>query len=304
MRIIFEAEVSGVTPLKTIIEMKQHPFIIRLIPNDKGMLEKICIEKQILNYEKFLPKFSIGPEKGSVAQMYIPEQDFLEEEKLIQHIESFGGLDLGIKKIHWETPRITWIPETQEEKVKVTMPTYKRSFQYEQPKTPISLGWLQEVVIRRNMTSHLAPTLSFFRIGADHYHSFKYSEAFLNFYLMLEGFFGNGQSKNHKVEVAFKNSDILKYAMSEAFDFLNSDNAGSPHKVWLESYVKEKGWSFDNDGLIKSIICIRGNLSHYYFKSSRKQRDCFNEKEHESIACIIMMVCLFATIKLRVVVLK
>jgi len=298
MRIMFEAEVEGQVPLTQIIEMKLHPYVIRLVPNEKKKLEKVCIERVIYKYEDLIPQFRII--NGNPPEMHIPKQDFLEEEKLMQHIESFGALDLGIGKICWQTPRITWIPESEEEKVKLTMPTYKRSFQYDKPKSNISLAWLQSTVLHRDRVSHLVSPLSFFRIGANHYHNFNYSEAFLNFYLMLEGLFGNGQSKNHKVEEAFKNAEILSYALLETIDYLNIERESNSHRLWIDYYLKDKGWKFDSLGIIRAIIAVRGNLSHYYFKSSRKQRDSFNEKENESIAWITMTICMFSTIKLRI----
>ncbi|TLU99517.1 hypothetical protein [Dyadobacter luticola] len=297
MKIIFEAEAEGLVPLKKTLEMKLYPRVIRFVPNDENSLEKVSIEREIKDYDHLLPQIIFKKDRN--PEMYIPMQNFSEEEMLMQHIESFAALDFGLRKIYWQTPRITWVPETEDEKVKITMPTYKRSFQYNLPKSEITLTWLQETVVHRDRVMHLVSPLSFFRIGSNHFHNFGYSEAFLNFYLMLEGLFGNGQSKNHKVENAFENAPTLMHAISETVLYLDNDTEKNTHKSWMVNFLQEKGWKYDNLGIIKAIICIRGNLSHYYFKSSRKQRDSFNEKENESIAWITMTICVFSTIKLR-----
>jgi len=297
MRVVFEAEVNGIVPLEEVIELKLMPYLIRLLPSDDKNLAKVCIEREVPDFEKFIPKFQRT--KGGAHEIIIPKQDFSGEERLVQHIESFAAIDYGISKINWQTPRIVWIPENDEEKAKLAMPSYKRSPAYGTPKTPISLQWLRDTILHRDRVSHLVSPLSFFRIGSNRFHEFHYSEAFLNFYLMLEGLFGEGQAKNHKVEEAFKGSGILNKAISDFFDYLKSGRGNNAHGVWLENYVMEKKLEFNNEGLIRALISIRGNLSHYYFKSSRKQRDSFNEKENESIAWIAMCICMFAAIQLR-----
>jgi hypothetical protein len=47
-----------------------------------------------------------------------PKRDFFKEQiELLQYLESFAALDLGLRKIHYENPYIKWIPENEEEEI-------------------------------------------------------------------------------------------------------------------------------------------------------------------------------------------
>lgn len=296
MKLMLETEVYGEVLLKEPIVLKNHPYIVKLIPLN-GVLEKVSIERVIVVYENFLPRIETSDD--GQPTLHFPKDDFLREDiELLQHLESFGSLDLGLTKINWENPKIVWIAENPSEEAKIRMPSYRRSLVYQKQKLAVTAQWLQSVIIHRKQLSHLVAPLSFYRKGINHYHKFNNSEAFLHFYLILEGLFGNGNTRNQLVEKAFNTSEIMLSAVSETFDWINN-NSDKSHRLWLESYLAKKSWKYDVSNIIKLLVDMRGNLSHYSVKSTRNQRDNLNEREYQTIAFVAMSICTFASIKLR-----
>jgi hypothetical protein len=297
MRLKVEADVHSEIYVDEVLKMKLHPFIIKLVPNEDGSLSKIVFERTVINYESMLPKVYI--EHGQLISVEFPSKDFFEEEKkLMQHVESFGGLDLNIREINWDNPRITWIPESDEERLKVPILSYHKQGNYDKGKKKISLSWLQDTLIHRRMTSHLVLPPSFYRKGCNHYHRLEYIEAFLQFYLMLEGVFGEGQTKNQLVKKAFMNSENLDYGISQILNALEKSNV-CQHKTWLLTLFNSKSWIYGKESVVKLLVEQRGMLSHYSIKSTRQQRSPFNDAEYHSLAFIAMMIAHFASIKLR-----
>ncbi|MFC0513508.1 hypothetical protein ACFFGT_04825 [Mucilaginibacter angelicae] len=298
MRIKVEADIQSDVYIDEMLEMKLHPFLIRIVPHEDGLISKIAFERPIVDYGPFLPQLTEIPGKGTA--LYFPEPDFIKDEKkLMQHIESFGGLDLGIKEISWDSPLITWIPENEEEASKVPVLSYRRQADYYgQAKKKISLNWLQGTLLHRKMLAHLVLPLSFYRKGCNLYHRFEYSEAFLQFYLMLEGLFGNGQTKNQLVKKAFQASPNLHYGIAHILDAMEKPDL-SQHKTWLSNFLGSKGWGYDHEGIIKMLVEQRGVLSHYAIKSTRKQRNTFEDADYHSLGFIAMMIGHFSSIPLR-----
>lgn len=295
MRLKVEAKVSSSVALDELMEMKHMPYIISMVPSRDGILEKIIIERGVTDYEEHLPK--VETSGNQLTGFIFPKEDFLaEQKKLLQHLESFGALDLGIREISWNNLQVTWLPETEEERLQVPLLSYRKDISYAGNSTPLTLGWLQSTVIHRRMVEPLVIPLSFFRKGTNHYERLEYIEAFLAFYLMLEGVFGGGHTKNAKVEQAFMASDKLDYAIGQTFRMLENQHV---QKQWLIDNLNSKGWPYDKEGLVKLLVDQRGNLSHYSLKSSRKQRNYFEDKDYQPLASIIGGVARFATIKLR-----
>ncbi len=296
MKLVVTAQLYSQVLIDEVIELKYYPFIISFHPNENKILEEISIERGITDFIGLIPKVKV--ENHTVKQIEFPKEDFLAEQReLLQHLESFGSLDLDIIEIKWDNPKITWIPENEEERSMLPISSYKRNLEYDTSKK-LTLGWLQGTVYNRRMLSHLVLPLSFHRKGINFYHRFEYSESFLSFYIMLEGVFGNGKTKNYQVEQEFLKSEIMNYAITETLKWLNNEENNN-HKEWLLKFLKSKDWQYDIKGIISMLVKQRGYLSHFSLNSNRKQRDTFNEKENHSPAFIIMSICRFATIKLR-----
>ena len=98
MILLIETEIISDTILRGRIEVKVNPYLIELYPDENFNLHKISMQKPMFNFEKFLPIVTI--ENKKITNVELPSDEFIIEfQQMFQLIESFGGLDLEVKKI-------------------------------------------------------------------------------------------------------------------------------------------------------------------------------------------------------------
>jgi hypothetical protein len=298
MILLIEAKIVSDTLIDEELVIKQYPFTIKLYPDSNRILNRISIEKAVIEFMDYIPRVEI--ENHQIVKIEFREGKILAEyEEILKHIESIGALDLGIREIKWDNPTIEWIPENEGERLMLPLPKYGRKHQFEQIVRKVTIGWLRDTIIFRKQLSHLALPFSFYRKGVNLYHRFEYSEAFLNFYFMLEGIFGNGKTKNGPVKEEFLKSDFLDFAIDTFLNNLDKDNYEN-HNIWLVNYLStKKNNTINKESIISMLVDKRGELSHFSARSTKNQRNNFNENENQSPAFIIMSICLSVTTKLR-----
>jgi len=292
-----ETEILGNFSIEKDMKIKHNPFEIDIRFEEEMNRFFISISRRVTDYSSYLPIMSTTDHK--ISQINFPPQSFLEEQiEILQYIESFGAIDKGVEKINWQNCSIEWIPETDIEEEELTIKKYNRDLSYDKELKILSRNWLFNTIIYRRQLSHLTLPFSFFREGANFYHNFQYQNSFINFYLMLEGFFGNGiDYKNEKMKLEFKKSDILEYAINESIQYL--ENMRGKHYEWLIEICKRYNKKVDKEGIIHVIVEQRGNLSHFSFRNLNKQKNPFKDSSYESLAFITMSICVFSSIKLR-----
>ena len=296
MQIKIETEILGNLLFEEDMKFKLHPYEINIESNSEIEKPIISINKKITNYLEFLPKIELN--KNNISSIILPKEDYINEQiEILKHIESFGAIDKGIKKINWDNCKIIWTPENEIEEKELPIREYSRNLNYNiQPKI-ISKDWLRNTVLYRKQLQHLSLPFSFYRAGVNYYHSFQYQEAFINFYLMLEGFFANNQFKNEKVKSEFKKSIILKKSINSVV--LRLKEMKDVHYEWFITTCEKYNKKADENGIIHFLVELRGNLSHFSMGKPNKHRNPFADKDFHSLAFIIMSICLFASIDLR-----
>lgn len=292
-----EAEIEGNFKIEMDMKFKHVPFDIDVrfdITEEKYF---ISISKKMYEYESFLPEIIV--EAGKLQGIYFPSLDFIKEQiEILQHIESFGAIDKEIEKINWQNCSIEWIPETNEEEKILPIRKYNRVIKYESEPKILSKDWLRHSIIHKRQLAHLALPFSFFREGANLYRNSQYQTAFMNFYLMLEGFFGNGKDyKNEKIKLEFSKSKILEIAINKTIN--NLIETKGQHYEWIEKTCKKYNKKRDVNGVIHFLVEQRGNLSHFSLINANKQKNPFKEKDYHSLAFVAMMICIYSSINLR-----
>lgn len=297
MIVRIEAEISGIFKIEKDMKVKHHPFDIDITFDEKNEKYIISISKKVQDYFSHLPK--ILAENQKIKEINFPNQDFLEEQiQILQHIESFGAIDKGIERINWQNCSIEWIPETEEEQKDLSIRRYSRKLNYGSQNKVLSKDWLFKTVIHRRQLSHLALPFTFFREGANFFHNFQYQNSFLNFYMMLEGFFGDGiHYDNRTMKAEFKKSENLEYAINETIEYLKTSNG--KHYEWLINTCNKYSKNCDKDGIIHILVAQRGNLSHFSLSKSEKQKNPYIDRNYESLAFIAMTICMYSSIRLR-----
>ena len=292
-----ECKIDCETIIDDLIEVRSNAYVFKLYPDDKWKLCRITVECRFPDYQEYIPKVVI--ENNTITVIEFPKNDFyIDQISMLQYLESFGALDLGVNKIHWDNPTVNWIAENDEERIAVK--GYNKRQDYPQNNRKVTSNWLQGTLIHRNMLKHLTEPFSFYRIGFNHYHQHSYIQAFLHFYLMLEGVFGSRNTDKTPTIAAFMDSANLLYAINLVLENFNN-HAHAKHKGWFVNYSFQK-FNFDEDPvrkLINIFVDERGKLAHYLMANEERRRKNFEENSYQSLAFVSMTVCYFASIKLR-----
>lgn len=297
MILYIECAVDSDTLIDDIIEWRVNAYVFKFYPGEQRTFQKISVECKFPDYAEHVPKVTIANQQ--LVGIEFPKGDFYAEQvSLLQYLESFSALDLGVRRIYWDNPRINWIAESEEERIAIN--GYSRQVGYPANNRKITLGWVQQTLIHRGMVKHLTEPLSFYRIGLNHYHGHYYIQAFLHFYLMLEGAFAKGNSRKDHTIAAFLSEANLVFAIQTTLENLEKPNS-SRQKSWFDGYVFNNP-VIDNDPVRKMINILvdqRGKLAHNAGINAERRRNNFEERAYQPLASIAMSVCLFATIKLR-----
>ena len=297
MIVKIETEISGTFKIEKDMKVKHYPFDIDILFDEKKEKYVISISKKVYDYSSHLPK--ILAENQKIKKNNFTNQNFLKEQiQILQHIESFGAIDKGVERIDWQNCSIEWIPETEEEQKELSIREHSIKLYYDTQNINLSKDWLFNTIIYRRQLSDFTLPFTFFREGSNFFHNFQYQNSFLNFYWMLEGFFGNGIKYDNKtMKAEFKNSGILEYAINETVEYLKTCDGN--HYEWLINTCKKYSKNCDKDGIIHILVEQRGNLSHFSLSKSKKQKNPYTDTDYESLAFISMTICRYSSIKLR-----
>ncbi|PTS95652.1 hypothetical protein DBR11_20965 [Pedobacter sp. HMWF019] len=269
------------------IEIKKHPFKIKLY---KTLNEYyISISKPISKGSDCLPKFDVN---GTDKEIVLPnESSYREMLEVINHVESFGSLDRKFEYIDTSNITLKWTAENDHDHFS-PLTRITRKISESQQLDPISNDWLRNTISHKNQLGDLYFPFSFYRDGKNLFYSMRYQSSFCTFYMMLEYFFnekGWGIAND-----AYKRKKCLNSSLDKT---LESIKKYPLHYQWLSSELLKKGKSYNIDGLLFLINRYRDNLSHANDKS--KNRNVFNEHGYFSLSYIAMMICLFVSIKKR-----
>ncbi len=288
-----ETKLKSPTDLSFTIGDSEYFFII----GENGFVSKMKIIAKVPNPEKFYSVIdtSVKPISFTINSDKEFYEKILDEFK---HLESSMSFSYHIKKISWEEPKVTIIPENDEEKEKIQI--YSRQFTSGFPdiEHDISLEELKSHIESLPKYKELTFVKSFYREGMNEYNSLRYINAFYNFYFILEGIYGNGKTRNKDIEKEFLKSDEFKTQMQRFIDtqILTSKEHLKSVKEMLDIHKKD----LTVEGLTSLLVLTRGRLHHYVKKSSLPQTTPFNQKDYHSISFIAMGMALIA-ILLRLV---
>ncbi len=229
-------------------------------------------------------------------EITIPRQPIVEELRAaLQAIEGFGSIFLGIQKIEWENPEISWTPESDSEKGAVELLSISSDREYAPDVVPIDQNSIRLAVELYQKNPRLIVPMAFYREGSNEYRSFRYINAFYNWYFVLEDLYGKGKTKNKDVEKAFLASPVLTQAVDLTVrEFKQKSN--DRHRSTLELELHSHGRKLELKDLVRHLVWTRGRLHHFSQDNPQARAIPFSHQEFESIAYFLMVVdmnCLF-----------
>lgn len=279
-----ECEVDSKIILDEDIRYYENGKEFILISNENKLLSIIKIITDVSNPSLFYSNVESRPEIR-MHSITINRDDKIYEELIdeFQQMESILAFSTqSLKKIYWENPKEELIPETEKEKEKLSVIGANWKMSHHEKYAPLNENEFTEMMEDRDKYADLRIPKAFFREGINDFESFRYINAFYNFYFIIEDLYGGGKSKNKDVEKELKKSDEFKSFVQWMIDNLHKDN--KKHFDNICNYLKLHSKNFDMDGLIFIIVMMRGQLHHYSGKSTQIHGTPFNQKDFESIA--------------------
>lgn len=269
-------------------------FIIDVIIGQNKVVEALNIALRVKNYQDFLPEVSFDVE-SRITQIKLRDSSlsfFLID--FAQHIEALGSFWLGIKKIYWESPKRRWVAETPEEEKDLEFITndFQRESHENKCYREMTPEMLESLIKNRQLHRNLVLPMSFYREGCNEFSSKRYTSSFINFYFYLDDLYGQGKTKNKDVENLFKSSEHIRNAFEETIRFFQ-DEENSENLEELKEFLETEKKTLSVDGLIELIVQIRGNLSHFSQKSSKKKGHPLNQRDFRSVALLMKSICIF-----------
>lgn len=287
MKLEFKCKVNsrtyiGINELKTSVNGKD--FILK--PDEKGILKEIIVITQVPESKKIISK--ITPTESAKIKHEINiniDKDIVGEiENLLQYLESSLSFSANLNKINWEEPELIFIPENDEDKKNINILNFTVNKSYPEDETILTIESFREIVLEKDKYDFLTVVKSFYREGKREFNSFRYINAFYNFYFVIEDLYGRGKTKNFEIEKEFKKDKNFRAFI----EWMITKNLNGKHKTNIEKFIKEENKLYDVDGLIELIVRIRGNLHHFSAKSSKHKGTPFNQHDFESIAFLLM----------------
>lgn len=279
MKYLIEANVEGETAIQHTTPLKYGEREYTFHRDDKGFLTKITIIAPAPDSSRFYAQFRMGENPGITlgADQELHKQLLSD----LQQMEGLLAFHFRVSRIRWDTVRSESVAETDEERglsaygIQTTrsIPDWRAG-----ELKPEALRCLMDRLIENR---DLIVPLSFWRDGNADLRSFRFINAFSNFYFVLEGWYANGKTQNDQVRKQFTRSGQLKQIIGQILPE-HLDNGRSPSQ--LLQALERKKLNPDIGGVIDFLIDTRGEVHHFSERSTRLQGTPLNHDDYEEVA--------------------
>ena len=268
MRIALKAEMDAEMVVTAPVTAKLYPYKFEIYKEGDKLWLKVS--KPVTDYDEYLPKVSV---KSGVVNVKIGNNDLFKDLlDWLQYIEAMGSFNIQIERVYWDRPTYCWIAETEEEHMKIPLTEYTCTPQKGRQAKRLVNSNLANIVIYRRQLRDIYIPFAYYKEGQRFFNNFNYYFAFINFFMMLEYCFADGKFHQSEVMKNFSGSRLLRMCILE---FLSMPNIRKGEPLWemMETECKRRNKVFGVDGLIYTLLTLRGELSHASKKSEKRYRD-------------------------------
>jgi len=296
MKFSLECDAQTKIALNQEIKIKHGDKEYVFTPNKEGLLYKIKIIVVVSKPKEFYSQIIQTPGEKVSARITINRDKQLYDELIgeFQELESTLAFNGNLKKIFWDTPKDEVICENEEEREKACLFSSHWQREYPDPIKHIDEDILKDIIISKEKYNHLTIPKAFWREGNNEFKEFRYINAFFNFYFILEGLYGDGNTKNQLVEKAFKESKEFREFVEFIIESLKKNQR---HFQKINEMLKFRNKILDVDNLISLIVSTRGDLHHFMNNPNKVQGTPFNHKEFETIAWVSLGIAVRAILQ-------
>ncbi len=267
-----------------------------LEPSKEGLLSGLTVIAKIEQGKKFVSQIAPSNVPGIAGALTVDvDQQFIEDLKgLIEYIESMLSYHFETKKIYLEEAERFFVPENEEEIGKIDVMSYSlQKRQYSEQTRRLTVADFKEIIQQRSKYEPFKMVNLFHREGIREFGSFRYIQAFYNFYFVLEDLYGQGKTSNNEIGKKFKSNQTLRDIVQK---MLNTFIKGE-HLKNIQNFLLEENISFGIDGLLDLVVQVRGNLHHYSGKSTKRKGTPLNQGDFESMAYLLMGLSQFSILE-------
>ena len=125
---------------------------------------------------------------------------------------------------------------------------------------------------------------AFWREGQNEHNSFRFIQAFVAYYYVIEGTYAPGRSSEASVLIAYAASSELCDIVDEALRAFGTDAVGPDPRAQVRAQFAALRCSWSPEGAFKFLFHIRGSLHHFNPRSPRIQGTPLNQDEFEGLA--------------------
>lgn len=294
MKFRMECEVESKTTIEKEIEIPYNGRKYIFYPGEGGTISRMAIIAEVEHPEKFYSEITPNPSEGVKLQVHGKADVELYESvvKDFQDLESLIAFKYDLKSVKWNTPEYDLIFDSEEERRKANLSGFKAWKKYrDHPRKADEAGLLDLVSNMAKFRSLIIP-MSFYREGLNEKNSFRYINAFYNFYFILEGLHGNKKTKNKAIEDEFKNSADFIGFVNTSLQFMQQEKPEYHKKI--TEMLTDRGKSVTPESVIELIVGVRGELHHFNNNPNRVGGSPFTHSEFEAIATFVMFVAMKA----------
>jgi len=262
------------------------PYLLQFEADETRRVIALSVERRIEPYRHLLPTLTHSDESHS-SLTYPDNPIHTDILAVLQYLESVGSFWCGIKQIKWERADFDWLPESDAEREELVVWDLRIEEKYPEAFTEIDDSLVRVLLQRRSWHERLTVPLAFYREGKNEFDRFRYVQAFMNFYFMIEGLFGGGRP-NYRVKEEFKAAPTLVVAAADAAQVLS---ASPRHVSALRTLTRTEDQQIEASTVLDWLVDLRGIVHHYSIRDSRPQAHPHNQREFEPAAFLAMAVC-------------
>lgn len=279
MKYLIEADVEGETTLQETTSFKHREREYIFHRDDRGLLTKITIVAPAPDPSRFYTEFRTG-ENPSIT---LGSDRGLRTELLsdLQQIEGLLAFHFKVSRIRWDTARSESVAETEEERGLGAYSLQSMRLVPDWRAGALTAKAADELTERIVDRPGLTIPLSFWREGNNDLRSFRFINAFFNFYFVLEGHYANGKTGNDEVARQFMRSDQLKRIISRVLP-AHLKNGETPNA--LMQALERSRLDATIGGVLTFLIGTRGEVHHYSERSTRSQGNPLNQENYSAVA--------------------
>lgn len=253
----------------------------------KHVLYEITLEKRLAKDEAVQGMALAFPVTGKEKLRHF---DVIQDAKeLLQYLESIGSLWFGIRNIDMGNMRIEWKNERRGKRQELgfNFETNTISNYSDAVTMIIDQEGLASILGLRADLNQLTIPMAFYREGLNERAKGRFGNAFINFFLMLEGLYGNGQFGERQLNTQFKATRELTNAVDGLLKETLPEYVDKQLEAWLRAHNKLR----NRDGIIEMLTKVRGDLHHYSMRSTRNQGTPLNQTDFLAAAYVARIIC-------------